>query len=594
MKKNLIVALLLFLFSANGLSQTTFQKNLGIQFDTTFIRCQSDGNAVFVAGQFTQSTQLVVHFLKFDGSGTLLWSKKYYADNTSYSLKSFILQGNDVLALINGKKDAFLMKLAQQDGAMLWHKRLGNGENLQIFEVACDDKQQIWMSGLHLKASEADSNYYVQIKTDRNAVPLLSVQTRFVISSTNFRDTRLFRASNLIWEKSSQKMIAIQDYFGEYVRQNDVFYGDTRRQFAVSDSNLKYNEYVYPDDIFDWVITKNNIAFSAMEGGLDKRFLIGLLNKNASRYVQLRATDGKMQSIHNNDGSIVFYNYKYKTLTKYNELLQPFWTKKYDNCFNTYAFAADIAADGSIFTVRNMDNRTILSRINADGTLPACIDYDDLPRQNKDTSAVGLAITYGVQTFDYRLPIVKDSTKLLVDVPTNSTPFCLKINARFNLPDTVCVNSTFKPTNVDTAFAKHSWEFRPSFSDSSFPVINYALAGQKRVFHLLTKGVCQDSSSSVVTVILEPVVNARDTVICGGKNVEINLTTPNANGYFVNNQRIKPNLTIDSSGIFNFKITTKGCATEKKIKVKINDFTIPDFKQNWAALRQRSLSDCVR
>ena len=87
------------------------------------------------------------------------------------------------------------------------------------------------------------------------------------------------------------------------------------------------------------------------------------------------------------------------------------------------------------------------------------------------------------------------------------------------------------------------------------------------------------STSKYIDIIPEPIINVNDNIICGKKDLIINLINKNANGYFLNNQLINPIKTIDSSGIFNFKITNKGCLTEKKVKIKINNYTIPEFKQ---------------
>jgi gliding motility-associated-like protein len=178
------------------------------------------------------------------------------------------------------------------------------------------------------------------------------------------------------------------------------------------------------------------------------------------------------------------------------------------------------------------------------------------------------------------LPVFKDTTLKINDKPAVLTPFCVKNNAIFNVPDTVCINTLIKPTSVDTMRGlKHDWTFRPNFADTSIPEINLNKLGTQAVFHRIQFGQCLDSLTKFVFVESEPTIKLNDTLLCGSKNLAINLTTKNGRNYFKDNQPINPTLIIDSSAIYTFKITSKSCTTEKKVKIKINDFEIPKISQ---------------
>jgi gliding motility-associated-like protein len=584
MKKHLFFLLFFTLMAFNNFAQTTFQKDIGLTFDTSFIRCLPDGKAAFVVGQINENNQLHTHFLKVNNNGDLLWHKEFYVPNLTYEIKNILVQNDGLLALFSAKDSAFLLKINFQDGSVLWRKDFGQNEKMSLYDMASDDKENIWLGGLRYKKTASDSSYYFHLKLDKNGAPIMAKQTRTYSERTSdltTLDYRIYKATNLLWIPQVKSMLMVQDYPNDGIAKAPWGGGSSnlRSWFVLADSAMQYQEYDLPDDVFDWVMSENHVSFAGSVNFPSLLNIIGLINPDIRIQKKMRYVDGKMHAIHNHDGSIVFYNMKYKTLTKYNEQLTPIWSKKYDNCYNTTNFEADIARDGSIFTVRNVAQKTIVSRINADGTLPNCVDYTAKSYESKDTLVPERAFIRTFYNADYALPIIKDNAQQLLNKNATLTDYCLKIDAAFQLPDTMCIGSDFKPKNVDTVGAKHAWEFRPNFSELGYPTINYATMGLKKVLHQLQKGLCKDSFSTFVFIIPEPKINVNDTIICGKKDVEINLTTPFANNYFLNNQLIKPIKTIDSSGSYTLKITTKDCFAEKKIKIKINNYAIPEFKQ---------------
>jgi gliding motility-associated-like protein len=582
MKKSLIIYLISFLLPSLIFGQSTFQKDIGLKFDTSFIRCVPDGKAVFVVGQIKENNKVYVHFLKINSNGDLLWHKDYYLGDGTNDLRAVLLQNDGLIALSSTKEKAFILKIDVQNGTFLWRKDFGQKAKIELYDATLDDKENIWVGGLHYKETSSDSNYYFHLKLNKNGVPIMGKQARTYYNGPNFLDDRAYKPTNLLWNPFIQSMIMVQDYpIGGYTKtsfpQGNL--DNVRFWLAVADTNMRYQEYILPPEIFDWVMTRNYLSLSGYSSAPIPSNIIGLFEKDCKRIYKWRNVDGKTRSISNYDGSIVYYNLKYKSLTKYNDELEPIWTKKYDNCYNTTNFAAEIAQDGSIFTVRNVAEKTVVSRINGDGTLPNCIDYTLKSHETPNPLINEKAIIHNFINSDFIFPQIKDSISPINNKNMILTDYCIKIDANFQIPDTLCVNTAFTPQNVDTFNAKHEWEFRPNFSDIGYPSINYTTIGQKSVYHFIQKGLCKDSISKFISIIPEPIVNLNDTVICGRKDLQINLTSKYAKEYFINTQLIKPIYTIDSSGIYNLKITTKACSTEKKVKIKINNYPIPEFKQ---------------
>jgi gliding motility-associated-like protein len=591
MKKNLLIYLFTFLFYATVFGQTVFQKSLDFALDTTYVRCTPDGKAVFVVGKNNDNGRLRVHFIKISNNGDVLWHKEQSYGN-SYALKAVALQTDGIVALIGTTVDAYLVKINSQNGARGFQKYLGGSEKLEFFEAATDDKDNIWLSGLHEGAGSRDSTYYFQMKTDKNAVPRIirnNVYRTTVGGNEIYAILQYYKPTNMTWHTEGQNMVSVRDIGAKFTHGVSFGFENRRDGAMVSDSNLVFKETGRNYDLAYLQSNAKYILFGAAVVdfprlglyGLNKKFTFGLVKSNWSDEVSIRETDDDvMQPVHCFGNDIVFYSPRYKTLTKYDEKMQPLWTKKFDFCSNTTSFSADIASDGSIFTIRKIGNETIISRMNADGNMPTCLSKEDKPVVDYLYRATPNAYRWSTEHGERAFPSFKDTTVAIVEKNSILTPFCVKNNAIFNIPDTVCINTMIKPTDVDTMRGlKHDWTFLPNFADTSMPSINLNVVGNQRVFHRIQFGQCEDSLTKFVYVQPLPIIKLNDTLICGQKNVAINLTDKNAKNYFLNDKPINPIVTIDSSGLYTVKVTSKACTTEKKVKIKINDFTIPTITQ---------------
>jgi gliding motility-associated-like protein len=587
MKKNLLIYLFTCLLFSTSFGQTVFQKNLDFTLDTMYIRCMPDGKTFFVVGKVNDNGQLRVHFMKISNNGDVLWHKEQ-SYGSSYALKAVALQTDGIVALIGTKVTAFLVKLNSPDGSLGFQKHLGNNEKLEFFEAVSDDKDNIWLTGLHERENGKDSTYYFQMKTDKNAVPRLIKNSVYHLNVANqfFNNLQYYKATNTTWHTQGQTMLSVADFevpytsgLAYYIPRGSMMFTNTELEhrevydnysFAHVASNAKY--FLYSAIIRD--------TFEQARYGLTKGFTFGLINADGFKREKIRLTnDGVMLPIHSFDNSIVFYSMKYRTLTKYDETFTPLWTRKYDFCTNTIAFAADIAADGSIFTARNIGNTTVISRMNGDGTIPTCLSKNEMAIVDIDFR-VDNRISYTTFHGERSLPISKDTVLESLTKSTVLTPFCVKNNAIFNIPDTVCINTMIKPTDVDTMRGlKHDWTFLPNFADTSIPSINLNKVGSHRVFHRIQFGQCEDSLTKFVYVEPLPSIKLNDTLLCGQKNLAVNLTDKNVKNYFLNTKPTSPIITIDSSGLYTVKVSSKACVTEKKVKIKINDFTIPSITQ---------------
>jgi gliding motility-associated-like protein len=589
MKNKLLLCLLPFLFISTIWGQTVFQKSLDFELDTTYIKCMPDGKAVFVVGNKSENGKSRVHFLKISNNGDVIWHKEYIYGGADV-LKAVCLQSDGIAALIDTKVNAILVKLNSLDGSLGFHKNVDSNRKFKFYDAVSDDKDNIWLTGLHLKMGDKDSTYYFQMKTDKNAQPRIIKNSVYHINVTNqyFNGLQYYKPTNMTWNTAGRVMLNVVDYAAPFTGGYPAGNNFRRANTMIANEDLVHRE-IYDNYNFVHIASNANFfLFSAvildtleqLQYGINKSFSFGLINSDGFKREKIRLTnEGIMLPIHSYDNSIVFYSMKYRTLTKYDENFTPLWTKKYDFCTNTTAFAADIAADGSIFTVRNIGATTVICRMNGDGTLPNCLTQNEKPIIEFNFK-VDNRISYSTLHGEQPLPIFKDTIAESVDKTTVFTPFCVKNSAVFNIPDTVCINTTIKPTDVDTMKGiKHEWAFKPNYADTSVPTINLNVVGSQQVFHRIKFGQCEDSLTKFVYVEPFPVIKLNDTVICGQKNLTVNVTDKNAKNYFLNNRPINPLFTFDSSGLYSLKLASKTCAMEKKVRIKINDFTIPSLTQ---------------
>lgn len=592
MKKNLFICLFSSFLCANVFGQTVFQKSLDFALDTAYVRCEPDGKAFFVVGKTLRNSQLNLHFLRISNNGNVLWHKVHGMKSSAYDLKGVALQTDGILALASSSADAYLLKIDAQNGATIFNKFIGTNEKVEMNEVATDDKDNIWLSGYHISVSapRIDSSYYFLMKANKDAVPKQIITNVFHLDVPNqyFNTLQYYQATNLTWHSLEQVMVSVSDigakgaYGVSYGFKGTRFYAmHVDSNFVVREKGRNYNISFLQSNA-QYFLFGARVVDQPTLGlyGLNKLYTFGILKPDWSEVSVNETDDDVMQPVHSFGNDIVFYSPRLKTLTKYNEKMKPIWIKKYDFCSNTTGFSADIAQNGSIFTVRKIGDETIISRMNPDGLMPDCLSKESVGIVEYTYRTTPNVFSYSTDHGERLLPIFKDTTLSNSAKTSILTTFCVKNNAIFNIPDTACVNTIIKPTGVDTMRGlEHNWVYIPNSADTSIPTINLNKLGTQAVFHRIQFGQCVDSLTKFVHVEQEPIVKLNDTIICGQKNLVVNLATQNGRNYFLNNRAVNPVLTIDSSALYTFKITSKACATEKKVSIKINDFIIPTIKQ---------------
>jgi gliding motility-associated-like protein len=572
-------------------AQNNFQVSLPTLFDTTMLRCTPDGKAIYLIGKIEKTSQVRFYFLKLNNSGSILWHKEYISAD-KLEIKSFHVFEDGFLILLDGSKASYLSKIKGNNGSVEWSKFAGDKSLIQLFDFATDGKNRIWLSALHLKQNAADSNYYFQTILDNKTQAIQSKQNIFEYSNPFAKGVEMYRASNMTFIPSTGEMTMVEDFDVPF-RRTSVTWSDRHRlALAFANEKMDYREEFLDDNIIHLVATQSHIAFCALKKSTlvpEARYSFGILNKYGKYYRQVRFSKYYVHPIHNYDGSIVFYSPRDRTLSKLDTSFNPIWVKKYDNCLSSYAFAADIAKDGTIFTVRNTDGKTVVSKINPDGKQPICVDYNSKFTENVDlfkefiTELTSSTVDfYGYPKCGF--PSLQDSIFKMFDESLTTLPFCLKFEANFDTKDTVCQKNNLIVTTVDTnSLLRHTWYVKPFYDEKMLPtsIVFDSLKWQK-IFHQVEIKGCKDTASRYVYVIPRPKIPIQDTVVCGFKDLAVDLFDKNGIAYFLDNAKVNSTLTITKSGIYDLKIKTRGCDVVKKIKVKIVDFELPKIEQDSA------------
>jgi gliding motility-associated-like protein len=392
----------------------------------------------------------------------------------------------------------------------------------------------------------------------------------------------VYKVTNLIWNSSTASVMMVEDFEVSYNYSH--ISSPNRGRFSVGfcNSNKVSSERFMDIHIATMAMVKNQIAASGLapkENIFDRsRELpaIFLFDSIGKAYSHIKETNTVHQVVHSQNGDIVFYEPTDKILTKYDTSLTPIWTKKFDNCYITKAFAADVAVDGSIYTVRNINGQTIVNRILPSGVLSVCADYTKSPVPIVDFPNLVLPSSLDIIGFPPQPFLTKDSTLTFTLTNPQAPDYCFKLDAAFNLPDTVCLGASLKPANVDTTSGlRHAWRIFSEWNEKVEPTIDFTTIGRFKIFHSVENAICADTTSRYVTVLGAPKILINDTVVCGAAQLSINLTDKNASRYFLNGTATQPIFGITKNGTYALRVENPSCKAEKSIKVKLVDFPRP-------------------
>jgi hypothetical protein len=532
-------------------AQSSFQKSLPINMDSTMIRSAPDGQSVYVAGITKQNSFNRIYILRLDGQGNILWQQTL-SNNNTVELKGIVASSDGVVVLISDNQNAlkangFLMKM-NTSGTLVWSKRIDTKDRTQVFDIEQDGAENIWLSGLHLPpANNPDSAFYFLMQFKPNG------SVAFVRKNTHhyFINTleEVYKVINLAWHPANSTLSMIEDFSVPYNQSGIIAFNRKQASIGYCDADKVSSELLYSFQFSNRATTKNVTLVSGWTTKVpyfDKDLpAIGLMDSLGQEFKIIKTTQHLQLAIHTNSNDIVFYEPIEKTLTKYDRALNPIWTKKYDNCFETSKFAADVAVDGSIYTVRNIKNITTVSRILPTGALPACKDYDKPPIPIKIYGDM-YPVTNVYPSGFYNFPFSEADSLLSFAFETGvSKDYCVKLDALFDIPDTVCIGASVKPTNIDTASdLRHTWFYLSETSEKMQPTINFISIGTYKIVHSVENTICQDTTSRYIKVLLPPKINLNDTVVCGAAKLSINLTDANTSHYYLNGVETSPKFDI--------------------------------------------------
>lgn len=560
--------------------QTTFQKKLDLLLPSPQLCTSADGSAFYLADAFVGSGLNRLHVLKLDAQGNVLWHYTHAGTDLNRQLKTLQVVQDGVILLLNSyhndqKSNSYIIKF-DLDGNVLWERRLGVENFTQLFDIQEDPDRNLWVSGLHLQTNANDSSYHFLSKMDPNAVPLLSKQAYFrYFPNTDFEACRF---TDLTWDRLNNTLVFVEDFANPF------------SQSGISSPNRNRSSLGFCDPLFDLDERLTGYNFNTLEatdstlifGGRVSlgNFLpgdpgIGILDKTGKKPLVVKRTATEFQPIPSHSGDIVFYVPETKLLIKFDRSLSPIWTIKLDNCSDTHAFDADIAADGTIYVVRDLDDKTVIAKVLPDGSMPACTTYHRPPPELMDDLALE---SYGYNPHGYpEVPFSETAhTFGFTAAASSSADFCVKIDASFTVPDTICLGMEVLPGAVDTTTGlQHTWDMGDFRSEDMIPEIPFPGTGPFTILHRVENGICMDMASHLVQVISRPDIPFGDTLVCGPASLTIDFSGQNATEVYLNDVPTGPIFRIEQVGTFNIRLQNPGCAVEKEIQVNIVTFPPP-------------------
>ena len=166
--KSFVFRLLVFFLHTNWgnvlFSQVTFQKELSEHLAQPLIKAAADGSAVYVAGVFEEfgSDQIAVLCIE-TASGQIKWQYQYKGRFSKAFLKDILVQKDGLLLAIgeeySSEQNAWLIQLNQQ-GQLVWSRKLGVENHTKIFDIEADHEQNIWIAGVITPQLPTDTGFY--------------------------------------------------------------------------------------------------------------------------------------------------------------------------------------------------------------------------------------------------------------------------------------------------------------------------------------------------------------------------------------------------------------------------------------------------
>lgn len=574
--KRITILFILLQHLGTVFSQGAFQKNLDVLLEAPLIRVAPDGKHFYLVNLDKTNGSKKIQIYKIDAQGNIIWQLEKFSAVENIELKAIAVVSDGLLVLLSAyvsekQSNGFVLKF-DTIGGIVWNREIGTKNLTQLFDFQEDNTGSIWLSGLHFKQNATDSSYYFLTKLTPEGFPIQSAQNAFRYFPYSLYESCKY--TDLTWDQKNGTLTYVEDFDCPF--SNSGISALNRGRFALGycKPNFQFNEYFCDTQFSVLENTQKFLIFSGYStffNQIKDKPLIGIIDASGKQEKIARLTPGLFVPIHSLSDDIVFYAKEDKTLTKFNDELLPIWTIKLDNCSVTTAFNADIAPDGMIYTVRNINDKTVIAKVLPDGSLSACNSY---PRKSPE-----LPVREKIQWVSYYpggyIPVpMPDTIHAFTFIPKSglSKDYCVRIDAYFELPDTICLGARIKPASVDTSPGNNNtWDILNIQSDENIPEIYFPDLGRIKVVHRVQNTICSDVESRFVQVVEAPQITAQDTLVCGPGILSLDIGK-NATAFYLDGDLVSSPVMIGQSGIYSLEVENKGCNEKKDIEVKIVEF----------------------
>lgn len=573
------LGLLLSCLSGGIFAQTSFQKRLDAFLPAPHIRAAPDGQSCYVADVASPGGPYRLQVYRFDMQGQVLWHLEQVATEPGLQIKSMVATNDGILLLVGAESpsvsNSYLIKI-YENGSLAWKRQIGTPDHSQAFDLESDETGRLFLSGLHLRTlTPGDSAYYYLAQLDSAGTPIESRENFFRYLFTGREKCRY---TDLTWNYASHTLMFVEDFKEPYTQSFMNLFNRERFSVGYCTQEMDFDERITPFEFEHLEHADTLLFFSGWTLGndfYDPQPVVGRLTRNGQSDEVLKRTPTIYRPLSARSADLVFYIPAEQSLVQLDASLQIIWKLKLDNCLETTTFEGDVSADGSIYCVRNIKQHTIVARISRQGALPSCAPYLQTPVALSDTVASGW---YGLSPSGYpeqQVPVVEMSASFVSSTLGNSD-FCGRLDAGFEVPEVICLDTELVPTGVDTmAGLRHTWNLDSREWTDSIPELDFPVLGMVQALHRVENDICSDTAIRQVKVLPRPYIGLSDTLVCGPSEWKVNLGGRGAERYFLDGIQVASNFSIDHSGIFTLRLENDGCFVEMPLSVRIVAFDPP-------------------
>jgi hypothetical protein len=569
----------LWLLAGSVYAQPSFQKKLDAFLPAPRIRTAPGGQSCYVADVFLQNGAYRLSVYHLDGQGEVLWRSEQTDTEPGLQLKTLVATDDGIILLTGADSpdhsNSYLIKF-YADGSLAWKRQIGTVDYSQAFDLESDDTGALWLSGLHLRTlSTVDSAYYYLAKLNSEGAWIESRENYFRYLFTGREKCRY---TDLTWNYADHSLLFVEDFKQPFTQSFMTLFNRERFSLGYCTQALDFDERFTPFQFAHLEHADTVLLFSGhtlRNDFYDEQPVIGRLSRNGRYDVDLKVTPSLYRPLSARSADAVFYVPAEQSLLKLDASLQPIWSLKLDNCVETNAFDGEVAADGSIYCVRNVGQRSVVARISPQGSLPSCPTYAQALPVLRDTSVGGWN---GLSPTGYPLQNVPSllQSASIAATTAGSTDFCTRLDANFEVPEQVCLNTELVPAGVDTqAGLWHRWNIDTRQWTDSLPELNFPTLGTVEVLHRVENGICHDTALRSVEVLRRPEIGLSDTLVCGSSELSLDLGSRGAERYFLDSVEVASVFTIDRSGVFTIRLENDACFVEMPLSIRIVAFEPP-------------------